>query len=265
MYYENQSGGLCRLHSINAYFGEAKINETQFNAYMAEYDAEYKIKFNFESSCKNFDIVSSDQKNIVGYIMKKHNVYTKFYALNEIYGKSIKETILNFLEGDYFFIYNEGHIYGARRKREPSGDLWFYIDSLSGVRPMNIESLSHEKNIGFIIPVNIQQEFYHNLNIIKGILGDLNSDPMEKIKEHLIQKNKEKLILGCLELPLSICMDILETNLIKKNDSEFLPIKQQVIKYNEFLSQFTKGKYNDIDLIINFLPETLSNLTLLKS
>ena len=60
-------------------------------------------------------------------------------------------------------------------------------------------------------------------------------------------------------------MDILETNLIKKNDPEFLPIKHQVIKYNEFISQFTKGKYNDIDLILNFLPETLYNLTLLKT
>lgn len=265
MYYENQSGGLCRLHSINAYFGEAKINENQFNAYMAEYDAEYKIKFNFESSCKNFDMVSSDQKNIIGYILKKHNVYTKFYALNEIYGKSIQENILKFLKGNYFFIYNEGHIYGARRKCESSGDLWFYVDSLSGVRSMNIESLSYEKNIGFIIPVNIQQEFYYNLKIIKCILGNTHGKSLENIKEHLIQKNKEKLILGYLELPLSICMDILETNLIKKNDPEFLPIKHQVIKYNEFISQFTKGKYNDIDLILNFLPETLYNLTLLKT
>ena len=135
--------------------------------------------------------------------------------MNEIYGKSIQENILKFLKGNYFFIYNEGHIYGARRKCESSGDLWFYVDSLSGVRSMNIESLSYEKNIGFIIPVNIQQEFYYNLKIIKCILGNTHGKSLENIKEHLIQKNKEKLILGYLELPLSICMDILETNLIK--------------------------------------------------
>lgn len=259
IYCERQRDDLCRLHSLNGYFGKEKISIVEFNKYQQDYDDEYKKKFNFSSSCKNFDIVASDQKNIVNYILKKYGIYTRYYAMNQIHNKSIHDYILKVLEGDYFFIYNEGHIWGCRR----SENMWYKVDSLGGVSIMNINTLSNEKNIGFIIPVNIRQEFYINLNLIKSIIGE--NATKEKIQEHLIQKNKEKRILGHLEIPLGICMDILETNLLKKNDATFDPIQCQVIKYNKFLSQFTKGKYNDINLILNYLPDVILNLICLKS
>lgn len=258
IYYQPQNGGLCRLHSLNGYFGKEKITVTEFNKYQQEYDTIYKEKFNFESSCKNFDIVASDQKNVVSFILKKHNIYTRYYALNELYGKSTHSHIINILDGEYFFQYNETHIWGCRKKE----GLWFRVDSLGGVRPMNINSLSNEKNVGFIVPVDIQKEFFHNLTIIKSILGD--NANKTKIKEFLIQKNKEKKIIGELEIPLGICMDILETNLLN-NKGDFSPIKKQVKIYNEFLSQFTNGNYNNIDLILAFLPDTLASLTFLNA
>lgn len=259
IYYQQQRGGLCRLHSLNGYFGKEQISVDDFNKYQQEYDVEYKRKFNFESSCQNFDIVASDQKNVVSFILKKYNIYSRYYALNEIYGKNFQEKIVNILDGEYFFIYNESHIWGCRQR----DDKWFRVDSMGGIQPVNINTLSREKNIGFIVPVNIQEEFFRNLEIIKSVLGG-NPDK-EKIKEFLVQKNKERKIIGELEIPLGICMDILETNLLKNNDSEFAPIQEQVKNYNEFLSQFTKGKYNDIDLILEFLPDTLANLTLLQT
>jgi len=259
IYYQQQSGGLCRLHSLNGYFGKELISTEQFNKYQIDYDTEYKNKFNFDSSCKNFDIVASDQKNIVNYILKKYGVYTRYYSINQIYGKSIQGYIINIVDGDYFFVYNEGHIWGCRKK----GSAWFRVDSLNGVSLININTITSEKNIGFIIPVNPQHEFYVNLTLIKSTLGETIDEKI--IREYLIRQNKEKNILGCLEIPIGICMDVLETNLLKKNDASFISIQSQVTAYNYFVSKFTDGNYNNISLILEHLPAIIIRLAALKT
>ena len=265
IYYQSQSGGLCRLHSLNGYFGKETITRQQFDNYILEYDAKYKKLYNFTSSCESFDVVASDQKNIVSHILKKYNVYTKYYALNQIHGKNINEYIIKILKGDWFFIYNESHIYGARRLNNK----WYIVDSMSGVRHTNINSIN-QKNIGFIVPVNIKDEFYRNLKLIKNILSENNQKEitLDVIKKHLEQKNKEKLILGDLEIPLNLCMDILDANLIQTNNKNektnyFSEIQKHVNNYNNFLSQFTNGNYNNLQLVLTVVP-ILHSLTLLN-
>lgn len=258
IYYEPQRGGLCRLHSLNCYFEHAKISTADFTKYQKEYDKEYKERFNFESSCSSFDIVASDQKNIVSYILKKHGIYTRYYALNQIFQKNINEHIINILDGDFFFIYNESHIYGARRKNGK----WYTVNSIGGVKITNINNFAVQKNLGFIIPVNIQIEFYRHLKIIKEILG--NNPELKHIKDYLIKKHKDKLILGQLEIPLGICMDILDTQYQIRASKEFTSIHREVKKYNKFLSKFTNGQYNNIDLILQHLPDIILSLTFLS-
>jgi hypothetical protein len=264
VFFEQQRGGLCRLHSINGYFGCVKFTPEQFTKYQHAYDIEYKKKFNFETSCKNFDIVTSDQKNIISYILNDHKIYTRYYAVNQLYRKNIKENIIDILKGDWFFVYNESHIFGARRHNKT----WYKVDSLNGVGVIDVNSFSNTKNIGFIVPIDIQKEFFHNLVIIKNVLNECLT--IEKIKTFLIQKNKERKILGCLEIPLGICMDILETNLLNKKlpknkMNEFNVIQTRIISYNKFIQQFTNGNYNDINLILAFLPEILFDLVSLNT
>lgn len=260
IYYQRQSGGLCRLHSLNAYFGKEQISIPQFEIYKKEYDVYYKQKFNIESSCSNFDIVNSDQTNIVSYILKKHNVYTKYYALNEIQTQSQKDInkyIISILNGDFFFIYTETHIYGARNYKNK----WYNVDSISGVRPMNINGLLHTKNIGFIVPVHIKDEYLKNITLIKVTIAPVGGEiTYNDIKEFLVKKHKDKDVLGELEIPLSLCIDILETNMKHKHVFEFQPIQNQIKKYNEFLAKFSKGKCNDIDLILRYLPDIIIQL-----
>jgi len=244
------------MHSINGYFGTNKISQAQFQEYINKYDAEYKKKYNFSSSCSSFDLIASDQKNIVNFILKKFDIYSRYYALNQLYCKPLTE-ITNILEGHYFFIYNEGHIWGCRKYN----DQWYKVDSLSGVSIININSILREKNIGFIIPVNIKIEFYRNLKLIKNILGG--TPTLDNIKTHLIQKHKDKKILGDLEIPINICMDILDTNSLPKN-KEFHPIHLHVDAYNEFLAQFTNGNYNNIDIILKYLPDIIFTLASLS-
>jgi hypothetical protein len=254
IYFESQRNGLCRLHVLNAFFGFEKISETQFNLYISEYDQDYMKKYNI-SSCKSFDIISSDQKNIVSYILKKHSIYTRYFACNQLHGINIK-SIIDTSVGEFFFAYTESHIYGFRKKNNK----WYIVDSIGGVRLMNIDAIN-QKNMGYIFIVDIKKEFYRNLKIIKKILDDTSSP--EEIKNYLVQKNSEKKILGELEIPLGICMDILETQLFNQT-RDFNPITTQVKSYNEFICQFTNGKYNDIELILKYLPDILYNLTQLS-
>ena len=268
IYYEHQNGILCRKHAINAYFGYEKITVSEFYMFQDNYDIIYKKKFNVDTSCKDFDVVSSDQKNLVSHILKEFGVYTKYYAINELYQQKDINEIINILEGNFFFIYNESHIYGAVQNNN-----WYTVDSIGGINTINIEHLTSQKNIGFIVPTDHKKEFYKNISILKYIIGAHN------IQDFLIQKNKDKLILDNLEIPLSICIDILEYQMNQKiqthqNNKEnkkentqenknmkcFEPIYHIIIKYKEFLTKFTKGRYNDITLILEYLPTIISFL-----
>jgi hypothetical protein len=266
IYWQQQSGGLCRMHSLNAYFGKEQISIQQFKKFRSEYDEEYRKKFNLTLSSASFDVVMSDQNNVVSYILKQYKVYTRYYALNQLMSVKSADSILQDLKGDFFFIYNENHIYGARRK---SGK-WYSVNSMGGVRLINIHRIFKTKNLGFIIPVDIQKEFYTNLLVVKSELCSSLEKNLEKnleqIKQYLTNQHKEKNVLGKIEIPLGICMDILETNLSTKhtNSIQFNPIAIIVIKYNEFLQEFTKGRYNDIELILAHLPDILLQLSKLN-
>ena len=245
IYYEKQVGGLCRLHSINAFFGENKYSVSDFDKYSNEYDNEYKNKYNITSSCSQFDLVSSNQENIVSYILKKNKVYTRYFALNQLKG-NINDIILE-MSGKCFFQYNENHIWCIINK----DNKWYKVDSIGGVRPVHINSIN-QKNTGFIIPIHPMKELERNKKIIKNIL--VNCKSKEDIKNFLIQLHQEKKILGELEVPLNIYMDILEIKFRKVISHE---IKKHIISYNNFLRIFTKGNYNNIELIKSSLVDIL--------
>jgi hypothetical protein len=260
MYYQPQSGGLCRLHSINGYFGCDKISTSEFAIFQDEYDNICRDKFHITTKCSDFDILNSDQVSLVSFILKKYNVYTKHYPLNTLYTKSFDE-VLNILDGDYFFIYNEGHIWGIRRK----DNSWFNVNSIGGISPASISSLPTTKNTGFIVPVNMKKTYYQNLNIIKQCLSTINPITIDNISSYLRHLNAAKSVLGDLEIPLSICLDILETNLaIRKHNNDDSPdfdiIQQQVDYYNEFMRQFSDGNYNNLTLILTYLPSIIHAL-----
>jgi hypothetical protein len=259
IYYQSQSGGLCRLHSINGYFEESRISQDQFAKYQKDYDRIYSKKFKHSASCVNFDLVGSDQTTLVSYILKQNGIYSKYFALNEIYQKP-KSIILTLLAGAYFFIYNTTHIWGIRCKNNQ----WYSVDSIGGVRPIDLQQLINTKNVGFIIPVNIKTEYYRNLKLIKNTLKiDKDVNKKEKIIKFITQKHAEGRVLDNLEIPISICIDILETHLVYKqkdtkyNSSNFLPIQIQIEQYNDFLSQFSNGRYTDLSLIKKYLVPIL--------
>ena len=124
--------------------------------------------------------------------------------------------------------------------------------------------------MGFIIPINSITYFYKNVNKINDIICKNTSNKIyqNSIKMYLIKLNKEKKILGDLEIPLNICIDILKFNFYKKSKDEqfilFMSIKKLINKYEIFLKKFTNNNYNDINLILQFIPELIQALINIK-
>ena len=94
----------------------------------------------------------------------------------------------------------------------------------------------------------------YNLQLIKDIISECD------ISKYLITQNKEKKILGDLELPLGVCMDIMETKLMRKNISDYDIIRHNVNAYNNFIKIFIDGNYNNIELILKYIPDIVTEL-----
>lgn len=143
MYYERQRGDLCRLHSLNAYFGYQKLTEKEFYDYCDEYD---KIIEGLDS--KKMDGFA-EGRCIINYIIDViENKYTLTIPLNTSknsrefidiirYKKLINRKIINYFE------FNKNHVWLNKKK----DNKWWKLDSISGI--VNIDP--NINNNGIII------------------------------------------------------------------------------------------------------------------
>ena len=253
IFYEQQRGGLCRMHALNAFFGESLINEQTFQKYMTDFDGQMKAKFNETASCKDFDLVNSDQNNIISYILKKKGCYARYIPLNGLQGKQLP---LEDIRGDFIFVYNESHIWGLKKHQ----DMWWSVDSMRGVKKVNIYRIPRQKNIGFMIPVNMKKELFHHTKEIKNILEKENITTKDDIKTYLKKLNERKEILGDLEVPLGVAMDLVEAQINGTNRSPlYQPIYDLNKLYNKFLDDFIEKKYS-LEVLTEYVPDMLSSL-----
>lgn len=250
IYYERQNGGLCRLHAINTFFQRQFLTVEAFHKHIKEYDAYLLRRFNIKTSSAQFDLVNSDQTNLVSFVLKKNGVHCRYYSLNSFYKKPTPD-IAN---AEFVFVYNQGHIWSVIKKNGKH----YKVDN--GVSKFNIHSLFSMKNIGAILPVSLKQEWEVNVDKILGTLGAINT--RKELQELLIDYNHKKKILGDLEIPLGVAVSILETKL--KNQSKYKKIAALVNTYNEFVSKFTDGNYNDIQLVLAYVPDILISLVRLR-
>lgn len=270
IFYEHQQGGLCRLHSINGFFGESKVSTKQFNEFSKKMDKYIGDKFHEESHCLKFDSVSSDHNILVSFILKHYGVYSRYLHMNSLFQnpKQLQKN-LDDLKGNYFFVFNAGHIWGVRR----FNNKWYKVDSLNGVHSFQVNTLVNLRDISFLFPVVPKDEFYRNIETIQSILrrdiADLETNTLDKIKTYLAEINDKQLILGDLEVPLGVAMDILDVIYGKTGDylekgpetdfrkEQFKPIEKIIRQYDEFLFQFTPSKYHDKDLKVGYLAGVL--------
>lgn len=257
IFYETQLGGLCRMHSLNAFFGYSKISTGDFQKYIEIYDDYLKKRFNVNTSSDSFDLTNSDQTNLVSFILKRHKVHARYYALNTIHGKPLEPEIG---KAEFVFVYNKGHIWGVRKK----DDKHYKVDSIGGVQPFNIQSLKDIRDIGLLVPVPLKYEWNKKVDLINFILDKEGIDSKSNLIQYLTRLNKKKEILGDLEISMGVAISILETNMSSPPNPEFRRITDLVERYNSFLSQFTDGQYNNLGLILEYVPDIIFELTSLQ-
>ncbi len=253
IFYENQSGGLCRMHSLNAFFGKSLIDSKQFQKYMDMFDNQMKTKYKEDISCKKFDLVNSDQNNIISFILKKKGYYARYIPLNGINRKALP---LEDVEEDFIFMYNESHIWGMRKHN----GAWYTVDSMRGVRKVNIHRITRTKNVGFMIPINMRKELFSHVGEIKSLLEREEIKSKAGVCKYLKKLNANKEILGDLEVHLGVAMDLIEAqaNGTDQNKS-YGTIYDLIEKYNLFLQEFIEKKYS-LESIEKYVPDIIATL-----
>jgi hypothetical protein len=257
IFYENQSGGLCRMHALNAFFGYSKITENDFQRWVVIYDNYLKERFNVGTSSAAFDLMNSDQTNLVSFILKKHKVHARYYALNTLYGKPIDPEVLR---AHFVFVYNAGHIWGIKSVKNKH----YKVDSMGGVHPFNIQELRTIKDIGILVPVPMKYEWNKKKDEINIIMDKEGIKSKRDLGEYLRRLHATNDVLGCLEIPLGVAMSILETNMPSPPNNEFKRISDLIDRYAKFMSTFTDGNYNKIDLILLYIPDIIFELMSLQ-
>lgn len=142
IYYERQRNDLCRLHSINAYYGYSKLSEQEFYIFCEEYDTLIK-----GLKSRNMDGFA-EGRSIISYILDKiSNKYVFLIPINS-YSRSREHIdtvryskLLQQLSS--FFEFNKNHVWFNKK----INNKWYKIDSISGVN-RNDPSLS---NNGYLL------------------------------------------------------------------------------------------------------------------
>jgi hypothetical protein len=244
IYWEPQRGGLCRLHSINAYFGQPMYTEDMFNLAADEFDAIQRDKYGPVTSCRIFDAIHSDQRNLVSYILGNHGVYVRNVAYT-----SIKQHYADALASSCFFVFNLDHIWIVKKHE----DVWYKVDSMGGVKHININILHNEKNMGIMIPIiNLQGEYNRLAALMKiDIAGDITT--------FLTVNHAAKKILGDVEVYMGAMVEILK---IQRGDNpEFTPVNLLITRYGTFIRELCAGtQYNNISFLMCNVPPIIHGI-----
>tara|TARA_B110000495_G_C22994630_1_gene586153 strand:- start:274 stop:1011 length:738 start_codon:yes stop_codon:yes gene_type:complete len=235
MYYEKQRGDMCRLHSLNAYFGYKKLIEEDFFNYCDEYD---QIIEGLES--KRMDGFS-EGRCIINYIIDKlENVYTLTIPIN------LFENSREFIDTSHykhlidtkitsFFEFNKTHIW-LNKKQDGK---WWKIDSLSGVIHIN----PNIRNNGLIIVFEDSDLLIKELDYYRKLIKNNKINKLE-------QRNE---IYWCNLVHSYKCLyqSLYEKIQYKSKNIEIKLFKDIYFFLQRFIHLYRKFNYNHSDLIKN--------------
>jgi hypothetical protein len=151
IYFESQRGGLCRMHSLNAFYGHPLLNEASFAKCLSEFDREYNQMG--IPSCSSWDSIIANQENVIAYFLRIKSKLATIYIPPNYVEQTFKlwgvDKLSELVDPLYpkVFVFNESHIWLVLKQHNK----WHSADSLSGIRPTDLEQLGRSKNLGFII------------------------------------------------------------------------------------------------------------------
>jgi hypothetical protein len=235
MYYERQRGDMCRLHSLNAYFGYKKLTEEDFFNYCDEYD---QIIEGLES--KRMDGFA-EGRCIINYIIDKlENIYTLTIPINLF--KNSREFIdishykqLIHTKIKSYFEFNKNHIWLNKKK----DGKWFKLDSLSGINQID----PNIRNNGIIIVFEDSDLLIKELDYYRKLI---------KINRKNKLENKNE-IYWCNMVHSYKCLyqSLYEKIQHKSKNSEINMFIDIYLFLQRFIKLYRKFNYNHTDLIKN--------------
>jgi hypothetical protein len=247
VYWERQSGGLCRLHSINAFLGLRRYDAAQFAALISEFDTRQKGMYGITTSAADFDMMNSDQINIISYILgTHHNIPTKYVSFGDI-GSNIDYA----MRAGIFFVFSASHIWIMKKV----DGQWYRVDSMGGPRLCSPSSLGGGV-VGIIVPIwDARSEFATIMSSIELMVGD-------DVAAYLRRQNEAKNVMGGLEVLIGRAVAIVEIQCRRSGvGRHMLGLVCEGYEFNRLVSA---GKYNDIDLILRWVPHIVACLRAVK-
>jgi hypothetical protein len=262
IFYERQNGGLCRKHVLNAYYGKSKYSVNDFSVLCDNYD-KFMIVCGYNScvSSKNFDLIESNQFTIISYALYLENIYSilvPYTYLEKLLKLKSKSSLLDLVGNncDFIFVFNENHIWGCGKHQGK----WYNIDSISGVRQVNINSYDWKIH-GFIIPCLEKRTIYelnNNVFEIKKYLQNKGVDynNYNEMVSMLKILHDSNLLLDDLEILIAGVVSILRIITDYSNNTIIALI---INNYQTFLKLFEIEKLNFIH-IYNYIPDIIKNI-----
>ena len=237
IYWERQSGDLCRLHSINAYFGFKKLDQNSFFNYCSEYDG--IIKGLKTQGMDGF----SEGRCIISYILDKlDSKYIFLIPINSYNG------IRNHIDIDRYnklipkllcyFEFNKGHVWINKK----INGIWYKIDSISGVNRIDSPII---KNNGYLLVINGKHLYNEIFYTIKLIYNNKNNEIYSTNLYYSLKSIKLNTIAFNSKYNLN---ELIKYN---KQISLLSNIKEKLLEIVENNRQNTKCNYSTINQKIN--------------
>ena len=248
IYWERQRGNNCRIHSLNAYFGESKISDSHFSKLCEEYDSLIigleSIKMDGFAECRS----------IISFIVDKFsNKYCQLVPIN-LRGVHKKNRdfwnysrYLNFLGENgginSYFEFNKDHVWFNKKVK---GE-WYKIDSLSGVN--NINELRKFGENGYILVFDNQILFYEIEFLIDLIGKEQNNEHFEcEIAFNNLYHLLKRVKIDYIENDTNFNRKVSNLKTIFKILEKYIS-ENRKLRINQFTIQNIKKQLNNI---INF-------------
>lgn len=174
IYWERQRGDNCRIHSINAFFGEKRVSDTDFYTFCDEYD---KIIPGLKSrKMDGFAEARCIISHILSEIGEAHTILipiNKYTGVRDHLDLVRYDKMVNDLEITSYFEFNPNHVWLNKYIEEENS--WYKIDSLSGLTRID-PRINFNKN-GIILVID-QKKILGNelIYYIRKLTGNQEAD-----------------------------------------------------------------------------------------
>lgn len=249
IYCEKQRGDLCRLHSINNYFGYEKYSEKEFYRFCDAYD---KLIIGLNS--RNMDGFA-EGRSIISYIMDINKIFVLLIPINSYSGSRAHldmERYSRFLNNiESCFEFNKSHIW-INKKLD---GIWYKIDSISGINSIDKPNF-HNNETGFFLVVeniNLFIEIEHYIRKIRKIIFPKNLENPENLEDIEIHLYSLYFCLKHISINSSINSSIesSKTLLINLRNTLkiYIELKREISSPNTITNTINKLKKINIKII----------------